>query len=253
MTPELELVETAAYVQQYTGLAPEHRGLVAPLGGLTAFGVAAWPDSAWHATVTGLHESPPPARLDAALALLERLGARSPVLPVVEQAVPREVMTERGFTVGTPLLRMAARTDLVLAADDVPVAVRPVGPEGGAVVATVCLKGFGGGVDQAWWRAGLGRPGWTQVVAYAGESPVGTGALFVDGDEAWIGSATVVPQARRRGVHRALLAARLRLASEQGAGRVSVKCAPGGASHASLSRAGFAEAQRLVQWRRPGA
>lgn len=251
MIAALERVETAAWSQQYAGLPPEHRGLAVALGPLTVFGVGAWPGSAWHATVTGLHERPLPAQLDAALALLDRLGARSPVLPVVDEAVPRDWLTERGFTVATPLLRVSAPAGGAPPEGEVRTAV--VGPEAGAAVATVCLQGFGGGVDQAWWRAGLGRPGWTQVVAYGGGTPVGTAALFVEGDEAWIGSATTVPQARRRGVHRALLAARLAEAAAQGATRVSAKTVPGSVGARALERAGFTPAHRLVQWRRPAA
>ncbi len=249
LTPELEQVETAARTQQYLGLGPEHRALVAPLGPLTVFGVGAWPDSAWHAVVHGLQTLPEPRQLDVALALLDRLGARHPLLPVVDAAVPEAVLRARGFAPATTLLRVAAPAGAEL--PDGPLRAVAVGPESGSVVATIGLKGFGGTVDQAWWRAALGRPGWTQVVAYAGEQPVGTGALYVDGPQAWIGAATTVPEARRRGVHRLLLAARLAAAAEQGAQRVSAACVPGSPAARSLELSGFAPAQRVVQWRRP--
>lgn len=249
MTPALEQVEAAAWEQQYTGLEPELRPLVARLGRLQVFGVGAWPDSAWHHTVVGvgLEEPTPPAVLDAALTLLARLGATNPVLPVVEGA-PRELLTGRGFTVGTPLLRLAAPAGGAKPAG--PLRVTAVGPEAGATVAAVCLQGFGR-VEQAWWRGGLGRPGWTQVVAWDGDTAVATGALFVAGEHAWIGSATTVPAARGRGTHAALLQARLAMAAEQGAAQVSAKCAPGSASYRGLLRAGFTLSHRLMQWRRP--
>ncbi len=251
MTPELERVETAAWQQQYAGLPPGARALVAPLGPLTVFGVGAWPDSAWHAVVTGLSAPPPLRQLDAALALLDRLGARTPVLPVVEGAVPDDELVARGFRPAGPLLRVVRDLAGPPAAAG-SVRVDPVGPEAGAAVASVYLSGVGGTVDQAWWRAGLGRSGWTQVLARGPEAPVGTGALFVEGAEAWVGSATVVPAARREGVHAALLAARLLLAAEQGATRVSARCVPGSAGARALERAGFAVAHRLVLWRRAG-
>ncbi len=259
LTPELEQVETAARAQQYAGLGPEHRALVAALGPLTVLGVGAWPESAWHATVAGLHASPSPGQLDAALALLARLGAQQPVLPVVEGTLPTGLLRERGFAPATTLLRVATPTGppattgppAPTAVPELPLRVDAVGPTSGALVATLCLKGFGGSVDQAWWRAGLGRPGFTQLVAWAGDVPVGTAALFVDGEHAWVGSATTVPQARRCGVHARLLAARLVAAAEQGATQVSTACVPGSPAARALARVGFHPVQRVVQWRRP--
>lgn len=257
MTPELEEVEQAAWAQQYAGLAeldPSLGALVAPVGGLRVHGVAAWGGSAWHNQVTGLGLRAPVGErgLDAALALLTRLGAQRPVVAAVEGAEPRAELpgwlTARGFTSGTGLLRLSAPADAAPVASGLQ--VRAVGPSEGATVATVCLKGFGQ-VDQRWWRAGLGRPGWTQVVAYDGDAAVATAALFVDGPEAWLGSATTVSAARRRGAHTALVAARRALAVEQGAVRVSVKVAPGSPAHRSLHAVGFEVAHRLVQWRRP--
>lgn len=256
MLPELEEVEQAAWAQQYRGLAeldPSLGALVAPVGGLQVVGVAAWAASAWHAQVAGVGLRAPATErgLDAALALLARLGAQRPVVQAVEGAEPVDRLPSwlagRGFTSGTGLLRLAAPARTRPA--DGPLRVAVAGPADGATVAAVCLRGFGQ-VDQRWWRAGLGRPGWTQVVAYDGDTPVATAALFVDGPEAWLGSATTVPAARRRGAHGALVAARLALAAEQGAVRVSAKVAPGSPAHRGLTRAGFALAHRLVQWRR---
>lgn len=243
MSP-LEAVETAAWAQQYAGLDPDLRALTVPLGPLHAFGVGAWPDSAWHHVVTGLGEDT--ATLDPALALLQRLGAVRPVLQVVDGAAPSEVLSSRGFTEGRGLVRMSAPC----VPRDAHPKVRVVDASAGSTVASVCLKGFGQ-VDRRWWRAGLAREGWTQVVAYDGDLAVGTGALFVDGEEAWIGSATTVPESRGRGVHAAVLGTRMGLAAEQGATRVSVKCVRGSAAHRALVRAGFAEAYGVTQWRRP--
>lgn len=238
----LEAIESAAWSQQYAGLGPEVRAIAVPLGRLQVFGVGAWPDSPWHNVITGLAGDDP--SLDAALALLRKLGAQHPVVQVVGGAVEAGVLTSRGFTEGLALVRMAAPT----AAREPHPKVRVLGPEAGSTVASVCLRGFGT-IDQRWWSAGLAREGWTQVVADDGDVAVGTGALFVDGDEAWIGSATTVPEARRRGVHAALLHTRIGLAAAQGATRVSAKCVRGSASYRGLVRAGFAEAHGVTQWR----
>ena len=249
----LEHVEQAAWTTQYTGLAevdPSLGPLAVQVAGLWVHGVAGWPDSAWHNTVSGagLEAAATERALDVALALLVRLGAQRPGVQVAEGAEPAAELTRwllaRGFTAGAPLLRLRAAArpgDLA--------GVEVAGPAEGATVASVCLQGFGQ-VDQRWWRAGLGRPGWTQVLARQDGTAVATGALYVAGEHAWLGSATTVPAARRAGAHTALVAARLALAAEQGARTVSVKCAAGSPSHRTLVRAGFVEAHRVVQWRR---
>lgn len=240
----LEDVESAAWAQQYAGLDGELRGLTVSLGQLQVFGVGAWPDSPWHHVITGLSTEDDPS-LGAALALLAKLGAARPVVQVA--GPPPAALASLGFTDGFELVRMSAPT---VAREPHP-KVRAIDAAAGSTVASVCLKGFGQ-VDQRWWRAGLDREGWTQVVARDGDVAVGTGALFVDGPEAWIGSATTVPEARRRGVHAAMLATRLGLAHAQGATRVSVKCVRGSASYRGLVRAGFTESHPVTQWRRPG-
>lgn len=253
MTPALEQVAQAAWTAQYTGLAqvdPALGPLAVQVGGLAVHGVAGWPGSAWHNVVSGagLTARASEKGLDVALALLGRLGAQRPVVQVAEGAQGAEQLadwlTARAFVPSAPLLRLSAPA---IAGDLGPVDVAM--PGDGATVAAVCLQGFGQ-VDQRWWRAGLGRPGWTQVLARSGGTAVATAALFVEGEHAWLGSATTVPAARRSGAHRALVAARLALAAEQGARTVSVKCAAGSPSHRNLLRAGFEPSHQVVQWRR---
>lgn len=236
----LEQVEADAWQQQYTGLDPDLRPLAVRLGELRVFGVGGLPDSPWHHVVVGLTGGA--ERLDPALALLARLGARSPVVQVAAP-VNEAVLRDRGFAPTTRLVRVSGPA-LALRPDAVQVSTAA------STVAALCLAGFGPAVDQRWWTAALGRPGWTQVVAYDDGTPVGTAALFVAGESAWLGSATVVPAARRAGVHKSLVAARLHLAGEQGALTVSAKCAPGSPAHRNLLAAGLVPAHPVVQWRR---
>lgn len=68
------------------------------------------------------------------------------------------------------------------------------------------------------WNAALvGRPGWRCYLACDGDVPVGTAALFLDGDVAWLGAAGTLPTQRRRGGQRALIARRIADASAAGA------------------------------------
>lgn len=241
-----EDVEAAAWREQYAGLEDDLRGLAVDVAGLAVFGVGAWPGSPWHHVVTGVSSAEAGKGLDVALALLTRLGSLSPMVQVVDDDTETvgPVLAARGFGRTTRLVRMSAP------ALDAPLPDGASVTSDGASVASVCLKGFGS-VDQRWWRGGLGREGWTQVLAREGELAVGTGALFVADEQAWIGSATTAPDARGRGVHAALLSARLGLAARAGAGTVSAKCAPGSTAYRSLVRAGFTAAYGVSQWRRP--
>ncbi len=243
-----EEAESAAWRAQYAGLDDDLRGLAVDVAGLSVFGVGAWPTSPWHHVVTGVSSAEAGKGLDVALALLTRLGALSPMVQVVDDDTDQvgPGLAARGFGRTTRLVRMTAPAVDVEMPDGVSVT------SDGASVASVCLKGFGQ-VDQRWWRGGLGREGWTQVLARSGDLAVGTGALFVAGEQAWIGSATTVLDARGRGVHAALLAARLGLAARAGAATVSVKCVPGSTSYRSLVRAGFSAAYGVSQWRRPSS
>jgi len=64
------------------------------------------------------------------------------------------------------------------------------------------------------------------VTALIFGEPAGGGSLAVDADGATLGGASVLPRFRHRGVYRALVAERLRLAAEQGAPLVITHARP---------------------------
>ena len=67
------------------------------------------------------------------------------------------------------------------------------------------------------WLARLpGRAGWRCFVAFDGETPAATGALFSMDGVGWLGIAGTLPEHRRRGAQGAILAARIRAAAETG-------------------------------------
>ncbi|HZO94375.1 MAG TPA: GNAT family N-acetyltransferase [Candidatus Baltobacteraceae bacterium] len=69
--------------------------------------------------------------------------------------------------------------------------------------------------------------------------PAGGGAVGISGDTAFLYSGCVVPAYRGRGVHAALLRARVAFAASRGAGRVALKALAGSPSERSALRAGF--------------
>jgi GNAT superfamily N-acetyltransferase len=79
------------------------------------------------------------------------------------------------------------------------------------------VRGYGVPELMRDWLARLpGRKGWECFVAYDGETPAATGAVFAHGGVGWLGIAATLPEHRRRGAQGALLAARIRAAAEAG-------------------------------------
>jgi GNAT superfamily N-acetyltransferase len=67
------------------------------------------------------------------------------------------------------------------------------------------------------WVARLpGRPGWHCFLAYAGDEPAATGALYVEDGVGWLGAAGTLPEHRRKGAQNAILSARIEAAAEAG-------------------------------------
>jgi GNAT superfamily N-acetyltransferase len=76
---------------------------------------------------------------------------------------------------------------------------------------------------------------------------VGAGAILIIDEFALLIAGGVLPDARRQGVHQALVAARLRIAYERGATRAAVKTVPGSPVERTAARAGFTRTALTVR------
>ena len=77
-------------------------------------------------------------------------------------------------------------------------------------VAEVTTAGFGmPSVLQPWIASMVGRPGWRHYLALDGDRAVAAAALFVRDGAGWLGMASTLPAARRRGAQGALMARRI--------------------------------------------
>jgi GNAT superfamily N-acetyltransferase len=163
------------------------------------------------------------AELDDVLAHMNGRGLRYAV-PVAPQSQPSALaswLEKRGFTPGYAWMKFSrpcngepqAACDL-----DVRVIGRALRGEFGRVVA----EGFGLPPTVAPWIGALaGRANWVCVMAFAGGTPIAAGAVYVNGDHAWLGLAATLASHRRHGAQNALLARRLSEAAARGA-RVAV-------------------------------
>ena len=88
--------------------------------------------------------------------------------------------------------------------------IEPVQPEHAATFAAVTTSGFGMSPQlRPWIASSVLRPQWRHYLAWNGSEPVAAAALFIVGDTGWLGMASTLPAARRRGAQSALVAKRL--------------------------------------------
>jgi len=135
--------------------------------------------------------------------------------------------------------------------------IREVGPEERAAFADTAVAGFGMPPMLASWLGQIvGRPHWHAYVAFAGAEAAATGALYVDGDFAWLGIGATRPASRRQGAQSALLAHRLREAARFGARHATTEtgvpqAAAPAPSYQNIRRAGFDVAYVRPNWTQP--
>lgn len=104
--------------------------------------------------------------------------------------------------------------------------VREIGAEGARDFGDIIVRCFRWPGELGGWASALvGREGWHHYMAFEGERPVATGALFVAGEHAWIDFAATLPEYRNRGAQRALLARRMRDAGRLGCRTLVVEAA----------------------------
>ena len=82
-------------------------------------------------------------------------------------------------------------------------------------------------------------PRWTFLLAQLDGRPVGAGLVFVSGRTGWLRAGAVVPDARGRGIQRALIGARARLAAVAGCDLLGASAVVGSISARNLERMGF--------------
>lgn len=98
-----------------------------------------------------------------------------------------------------------------------------------------------------WLVSAVGRANWKHYLAFDGDRPVATSAAFFQGDFVWIDFASTLTEYRGRGAQSALLARRIRDATEAGCKYLVVETAKPSpenpsTSHRNMIRHGFVSA-----------
>jgi GNAT superfamily N-acetyltransferase len=134
------------------------------------------------------------------------------------------------------------------------VQVRRIGADEGKLWARVAAEGWSSeSPDIAAFVREMGQvsaraEGTFCFVAELDGEPAGAGLLSIAQGTALLSGASTIPAARRRGVQRALLEARLRFAVEQGCDLVMICAHPGSASQRNAERQGFRIAYTRIKW-----
>ena len=167
-----------------------------------------------------------PATADDLDAVARHMSARARkyALPVAPQTRPPELaswLEKRGFTRGYAWMKFR-RPCHGAPAVTCDLDIRVVGPDLSGEFGRIVTEGFEMPASTAPWIAALvERKCWVCVMAFAGDAPVAAGALYVNGDYAWLGLGATLPSHRRHGAQNALLVRRLNEAVARGA-RVAV-------------------------------
>jgi GNAT superfamily N-acetyltransferase len=219
-------------------------------------GVACWctpalPDVPMVNHTVGLGEDTPATDdvLDAIAEFYAHLSGRYYlcVTPSAQPADLRERLLARGFTPGYDWMKFTNPVDHIPGVTTA-LEVRPLDRRGSDDFGRVVARAYGmpPGVAPA-IAAVPALAGWSCYVAYDDGEPAAAGALFVSGDLGWLGFAGTLPEHRRKGGQRAILAARFERAAELGVQTLVTETGvmqegrPSN-SYRNIVRSGFAEA-----------
>ena len=249
----IENVEIAAMTDFYRAAPSDFRAAhgidVQSIGGACCLACRDSGPTLMFRRILGLGITEPATRegLNQACGYMGRLGEGYSVhlSPSAKPAALSAWLEDRGFTRAYAWMKFARPCTPLDASTDLK--VHTIESAEANAFGRVIVEGFGLDATLSPWIAALpGREKWICAMAFADGAPVGAGAAFVDGHYAWLGFAATLPEARRRGGQRALLALRLREASARSASVATVETGerlPGkpSDSYRNILNAGFVE------------
>jgi GNAT superfamily N-acetyltransferase len=231
-----------------TEVAGAHCGCVAALPGSRMFN---------HVLGLGVEQDPTYADLDAIADFYQSHGVDYSV--AVAPGVASDLadrLAGRGFAEDYGWVKFS-RTTRAAPAMRTAMRVERIGSERGGDFGRIVAAAYDLPAEMGEWIGAIpGRPPWWCFLAFDGDEPAATGALYVDGQVGWLGLAATLPEHRRKGAQNALLAARIEaartaactiLATETG---TRVEGRPSN-SYRNILRADFVEAYERPNLRSP--
>jgi GNAT superfamily N-acetyltransferase len=158
-------------------------------------------------------------QLDEAIGRFEAARVPRFYIDVSPAARPLELtdwITGRGLSIFNNWVKLTRPVDPVPSALTT-ARIREIGREHADAFGRIIQLVFGLPERMSAWASLLvGRPGRRHFMAFDRDKPIGTGAIYMEGEWASFGYAAVIPEARGGGVQAALIAARIRAARESG-------------------------------------
>jgi ribosomal protein S18 acetylase RimI-like enzyme len=177
----------------------------------------------------GIVEPATHADVDALISAYTGAGVQRWMVQWSPAALPREtvdLMRACGFYHHNNWAKLYRSTRAPLPEIRTELRIERTGGEQRDAFASILAQAFGHERELAEWNAALiDRPGWRAYMAFAGDEPVATGALFVHGRTAWLGFGATLPSYRGRGAQSALAALRITAARELGCDAIVLETA----------------------------
>ncbi|MGH7726733.1 MAG: GNAT family N-acetyltransferase [Candidatus Eiseniibacteriota bacterium] len=178
------------------------------------------------------------------------------IAPGAGPAAISDWLTARGFKIHNRWMRLARDPAAPIPVGAVPQGwrVEHIGTDEADAFAAIDARGFGYPREVEPWTAALvGRPGWRHYMAFDGDIPVGTGAMFTEDQVGWFGFAATLEAYRGRGVQSSLIAFRLAEARLLGLETIVVETAEDlperpAPSYRNLIRLGFRTLYARDNW-----
>jgi GNAT superfamily N-acetyltransferase len=156
------------------------------------------------------------------------------LFPGVETQVA-EKLRQRGFRIHNRWVKLWRGIDAPLEADT-SLRIEQIGAEHADAFATIASDCLGWPeAARPWIELTVGRPHWLHYLAFDGDTPVATAALYASRKIGWIDFAATLPSHRGRGAQGALLARRITDAAARGVKRLTVETAEITTDHDSPS------------------
>jgi GNAT superfamily N-acetyltransferase len=193
----------------------------------------------------GTHSPARETALDFAISEFERAGMRNWAIQVPEGSDSLEEMCARKGLVRHSRTWVRFIRGPEPASSTTKLTIGAVGPDMADAFGAVVAQAYGLPPSAAQWLSAIvGRPYWTCFMASDGQTPVATGAVFLDGASAWLGIGATLPSHRGRGAQSGLLAARIEAAVRQGCDTLTTETGvplanEAGHSYRNIQRAGF--------------
>jgi GNAT superfamily N-acetyltransferase len=251
----VEFGEAAAYEDLFQHAPPELGLSVMHSGGAVLLIAPSLPIILFNRVIgLGLRGPVTEPELDEILARYRAAGSATFAAQLSPRAAPGDLpawLHARGLSLRDNWAKVyrAAAPDVIVRTD---LRVERIDRAHAAAFAEVSCTAFGmPAVLQPWLAAGVGRPGWSHYLAFDGETPVAGGALFVEGNVGWLGIASTLPAHRRRGAQGALMARRIRDASELGCRWVVTETGEDTPEHPNPSYRNMLRTGFLLAYHRP--